>query len=335
MRNAGRAMPALFLSVVVSCDDADSPRDPSESAAPVTQEGYVESSNGVRLFYWAVGSGPDTVVVLHGGPGLTLDYFAEDLVPLAEQNTLIFYDQRGSGRSTLVSDSAALAARTFGEDLEAVRDHFGLEQLTLLGHSWGAAVAAIYAEQHPERVGRLLIVGGVPVVRSGLVQAFNAVNTSRDSSTLQQMQELLEARAADPGDDGACRAYYTLWFVPFFADTAAASRSKGDFCAGTAESRRNKMENVDRYTMASLGEWNWRELLGTITAPALVIHGTEDVFSVASAREWVAALPNARLLLLEGIGHFPYLEAPESFFPAVNEFIQGGWPEAAEDRAAG
>jgi proline iminopeptidase len=330
MKNFSRGVPSILLALVASCDQGGSPPDPGEFAAPIVQEGYVESSDGVSLFYRAVGDGADTVVVLHGGPGLTLDYFADDLLPLAERSTLIFYDQRGTGRSTLVSDSAALAARAFGEDLEAVRNHFGLEQLTLLGHSWGAGVAAIYAQAHPERVGRLLLVGSVPVEQSGLAAAFDAVNASRDSTTLRLMREWREARVADPGDAAACRAYYTLWFIPFFGDTAAASRSKGDFCAGTAESRRNKMVSVDRYTMASLGAWDWRLTLRRLTAPALIIHGTADVFSVESAREWVAALPNARLLLLEGVGHFPYLEAPETFFAAAEAFIRGGWPAAAE-----
>lgn len=77
-------------------------------------------------------------------------------------------------------------------------------------------------------------------------------------------------------------------------------------------------------------KWDWRPTLSGLTAPALVIHGTEDVFPVERAREWVAALPNGRLLLLEGVGHFPYLEAPETFLEAAEDFIRGGWPTAAE-----
>ena len=66
-----------------------------------------------------------------------MEYVADDLESLAEHRTLLFYDQRGTGRSSLVSDAAALDAHRFGEDLEAVRRHVGLGQLTLLGHSWG------------------------------------------------------------------------------------------------------------------------------------------------------------------------------------------------------
>lgn len=296
---------------------------------PSVQEGYIDAGNDVRLFYRLLGSGTDTVVVLHGGPGFSMDYFADDLAPLAERHALLFYDQRGTGRSSLVSDSAALDGRRFAEDLEAIRRHFGIGRLTLLGHSWGAGVAALYAIRHPERIGRLLVVGPIPARRSELVEAFTALEASRDSVTRQRMQEWRQARVADPGDAAACRAYYALWFSAFYGDPSAAGRSKGDFCAGSPEARRNKMASVDRFTAASLGEWDWLPSLSAVMAPALVIHGTADPLPTPSARRWAAALPNGRLLLLEGVGHFPYLEVPDRFFDAVEEFLQGRWPVGA------
>ncbi|MFN2400082.1 MAG: alpha/beta fold hydrolase [Gemmatimonadaceae bacterium] len=303
---------------------------PLPSSALVEEEGYVDAGNGVRLFYRLVGSGRDTLVVIHGGPGLTMDYFAKDLEPLASRHALVFYDQRGTGRSSLVSDSASLDGQRFAEDLEAIRRHFALERVALLGHSWGAGVAALYASRYPERIGRLLIVDGLPLQRRQLVEAFEHLAAGRDSGTREDMKKWREARVANPGDAAACHAYYVLWFRPFFGDSAAAKRSKGDFCAGTPESRRNKISSVDRFTMASLGEWDWRPAVGQVTAPALVIHGTVDPLPIATAREWAASLPNGRLLSLEGIGHFPYLEAPESFFAAVDGFLRGSWPAEAQ-----
>jgi proline iminopeptidase len=297
---------------------------------PELQEGYVEAGGGVRLFYRLVGAKPDTVIVLHGGPGLTMEYLAADLTPLAANHTLLFYDQRGSGRSSLVSDSAALDGQRFAEDLEAIRQHFRLQRVTLLGHSWGAGVAALYAARYPDRIGRLLIVDGIPLRQQGLVQAFQALAAQRDSATRQQMEKWMALRRANPGDASACRAYYVLWFHPFFVDRAAMSRSQGDFCAGTPESRRNKIISVDRYVAASLGSWDWRPALRRVNAPALIVHGTADPLPPAGGREWAAALPDARLLLLQGVGHFPYLEAPEAFFTAVETFLRGSWPHGAE-----
>lgn len=333
MRYFARVILPLAITVLnVNCSGSGESGTPDEPVALTAREGYVDAGDGVRLFYRIVGTGSDTMVVIHGGPGLTMDYFAADLEPLAARHTLLFYDQRGTGRSSLVSDSASLDGQLFAEDLEVLRRHFGLERLTIFGHSWGAGVAALYAARYPERVGRLLIVGGIPMRRTQLVKTFEDLDASRDSATKRRMREAYEARVANPGDAAACRAYYVLWFIPFYGDSAAAHRSKGDFCAGSPEARRNKMSSVDRFTAASLGDWDWRPSLCSVTAPALVIHGTADVISVESAREWAAVLPNGRFLLLEGIGHFPYLEAPERFFAAVDQFLQGGWPEGAHAR---
>lgn len=307
---------------------------PRNTGLPAVRDGHVAAGGGVQLFYRMVGTGRDTVVVLHGGPGLSMDYFADDLTPLAERHALLFYDQRGTGRSTLVSDSAALDGQRFAEDLEAVRRHFGIGRLTLLGHSWGAGVAALYAARYPERVGRLLVVGPIPARRAELEEAFAALDARRDSVTRRRMQEWRQARRADPGDAEACRAYYVLWFSAFYGDSSAAGRSKGDFCAGSPEARRNKIVSVDRFVAASLGAWDWLPSLRALTAPALVIHGTADPLPVPSARQWAAALPNGRLLLLQGVGHFPYVEAPDRFFAAVEEFLLGRWPMGAQPVAA-
>lgn len=309
----------LFL-VLIHFSCTTSKRTPA--LLPKAHEGYVAAGNGVRLFYRLVGSGSDTVVVIHGGPGFTMDYFLEDLAPLATKHTLLFYDQRGTGRSTLVSDSISLDAQRFAEDLEAIRRHFGLKRLTLMGHSWGSAVVALYAANYPERLSRLIIVGGLPLQQDQLTEAFRRLEASRDSSTLQRMRELREARRSDPGNSEVCSAYYVLWFKPFYGNRSAATRSKGDFCAGTLESRRNKMNSVDRFTMASLGQWDWRSSLSQVRVPTLVIHGTLDPLPLEGARAWATVLPNARFLQLNGIGHFPYLEAPDQFFKAVDQFLR-------------
>lgn len=324
----------IVLSVVVgtisaACSNAEPDSEASVDTAPEVHEGFVEAGDDVRLFYRTVGSIGDTMVVIHGGPGFDMEYFAADLEPLADRMTLLFYDQRGAGRSSLVSDSVQLDARRFVDDLEALRMHFGLEKMTLFGHSWGAAVAALYTFEHPERVGRLLIVGGVPIRRAQLVDAFQQMAAGRDSTERRRMEERYEAHLADPGDAEACRAYYELWFRPFYRDPAAANRTRGDFCAGAPDALRNKVESVDRYTQASLGDWDWRPSAADVDAPTLVIHGTADPLPMAGSRDWARALPNARLLVLDGVGHFPYLEVPDAFFSAVSDFVQGEWPAEA------
>jgi proline iminopeptidase len=325
-------LPVLVLLLLQSSCTRSTPPPPAVSGLlPMVEEGFADAEDDVRLFYRVVGTGRDTVIVIHGGPGLTMDYFADDLVPLAARgHVLVFYDQRGSGRSSLVSDSAALTGDHFAEDLEAIRRHFGLERVTLLGHSWGAGVVALFAARHPQRVGRVVIVGAIPMQRDELTEAFRALAASRDGTTRQQLREAAETWRADPGNPAACRAYHALWFVPFYGDATAAARTNGDFCAGPPDALRNSLRNVGRFTMASLGEWDWRPVLRRVTAPVLVIHGTVDPLPVNSAREWAAVLPNARFLPMDGIGHFPYVEAPERFFADVDAFLHGRWPQGAQ-----
>jgi proline iminopeptidase len=323
----------LSLSLSLLCATCVRTGPPRPGAGQVTQavrQGYVDAADGVRLFYRMIGTGRDTVVVLHGGPGFSLSYLADDLSRLAQGHVLLFYDQRGTGRSTLVTDSAALDAERFAGDLEAVRRHFGLGRLTLLGHSWGAGVAALYAARYPERVGRLLVVDGISVRRAYHAPALDSLNARRDSVSQRRLLELSATRLANPGDSAACRAYYDLFFQPAFVDSAAAHRSRGDFCAGPPEALANKVRSVDRFTLRSLGEWDWRPALRALAAPALVMRGTADHIPLESAREWAAALPNGRLLQLQGSGHFPYLDVPDRFFAAAEAFLQGGWPPGAE-----
>jgi proline iminopeptidase len=328
-RVAALVLPILLVSLVSGCTAGAAPPAASSGLVPSVREGFVDTGDGVRLFYRMVGTGGDTVVVIHGGPGLSMRYFGADLARLAEDHTLLFYDQRGTGRSTLVREGDALTGERFATDLEALRRAFGLERLTLLAHSWGAGVVALYAERYPERVGRTIIVGGIPAQRTELTRANDALAAARDSVTRRQLREWRDARMADPTDVKACREYYRLWFHPYFADPRVAERSVVDVCSDSAESLRNKVESVDRYTMASLGDWDWRPALRRVTAPTLLIHGTADPLPLENARAWAAVMPDARLLRLDGIGHFPYIEAADTFFAAVHAFLRGRWPDGA------
>jgi pimeloyl-ACP methyl ester carboxylesterase len=73
-----------------------------------------------------------------------------------------------------------------------------------------------------------------------------------------------------------------------------------------------------------------RPELQAITAPTLIVHGEDDAIPLASSREITAAIPNARLLVLPGVGHFPHVEQPDAFFGPVDTFLSGSWPDASE-----
>src|SRR2546430_17677483 len=110
--------------------------------------------NGVGSYRRRVGDGPPPVVVLHGGPGAHHDYLLPQYDRLAHGRTLLYYDQRGGGRSPVPRDTP-VGWREHVADLEALRDHWGLDRVALLRYSLGRPVAPLLALAHPARIDRL------------------------------------------------------------------------------------------------------------------------------------------------------------------------------------
>src|SRR5207249_740851 len=130
------------------------------AAEPTPAVAATVELDGVRLFTRRAGDGPP-VVVLHGGPGAHHDYLLPQYDLLARGRTLLYYDQRGGGRSPVGRDTP-VGWREHVADLEALRRHWSIDRLTLLGYSWGGLLAVLYWLEHPQRVERLALVSPAP-----------------------------------------------------------------------------------------------------------------------------------------------------------------------------
>ena len=108
-----------------------------------TKQRPVTVGDGITVSVREAGTGAP-IIALHGGPGFR-DYLAPDLEPLTSSFRVISYDQRGSGHSTVVTEPTLLTAPAFVADLDRVRESLGMARVTLLGHPWGAGLAALYA----------------------------------------------------------------------------------------------------------------------------------------------------------------------------------------------
>lgn len=287
-----------------------------------TTEGYLTGADGVHLHYHTVGEGASSLVVLHGGPGLHMNYLVADLLPLASSRRLIFYDQRGAGQSPIVQDPSALAPEAYVRDLEHVRRYFGLEELTLLGHSWGAAVAVLYALEHPQRLKRLILHDPLPTRATPYLQQFVGNLMGRLSEAERVRLGEVAARWREATDPVAvAREYWSILGPAYFADPAAAARMKGDLSdapVGTVNPSR-----VYEATISGLGDWDWRDRIAALAVPTLVIHGASDPIPVEASQEWASILPSAQLVIVDGAGHFPHVEQPETFFRTVEGFLGG------------
>ncbi|MFL5522464.1 MAG: alpha/beta fold hydrolase [Gemmatimonadales bacterium] len=291
------------------------------------REGYVITPDSARLYYRVVGTRGDTIIAIHGGPGVDLESIAGDFAPLAERHVVIFYDQRGAGRSTLPRDTSSLNAEQQVRDLDAVRRYFRLAHVTLVAHSYGPLLAASYAIAHPDVVRRMVFFGPVPPRRGDFWKRFGQSMMARLDTT--QRKQLAEA-ARQLGDAtvdarAACRAYWTIAMRPRLAEpdrTLPLIRS--DLCGSAPAGIRYGLTTTNRVVMGSYGDWDLRAALASVPAPTLVVHGEEESIPMDLVTEWTTALPHARLLRVPRAAHFAYAERPELVWPAVEAFLKEG-----------
>jgi len=322
-----RLRPVLLAAAALLAGCAPAPRPSGADAAP--REGYLRAADSTRLYYRAEGSGPDTVVAIHGGPGVDLESIAGDFAPLAERHTVIFYDQRGAGRSDLPRDTARLGARQQVEDLEAVRRHFGLGRMALVAHSYGPLLAATYALAHPDRVRGMVFFGPVPPRRGDFFRRFGADLTARlDRESLRRLGEAGRVMT-DPASDTAavrraCRVYWEIGVRPRVADPERGpSRVRSDLCGSDPNGIRYGMATTNPVVFGSYGDWDLREGLRTLRVPTLVVHGEAEAIPMDLVEEWTTALPDARLFRVPGAAHFAYAERPDLVWPEVERFLAG------------
>lgn len=320
----------LVLAVAIACaGESSEPAEPAiDPAAPV--EGTLVGAEGARLFYQVVGVGPDTLFVLHGGPGAGIGSVRPDFEPLAERHTLVFYDQRGGGRSELPADTTLLDRRTFVEDLDAVRRHFGAERMILLAHSFGAILAAQYAIEHPQRVERMILHGATGPSRDRAAEVARRSGSSRDPATDARLREAMEVLISGSAEDpvAACREYEGL-LREKAAGEGSPSGWKGTTCAADPEAVRYAYRYTARLTPMSFGDWDYTCAMGDVEAPLLVVYGDRDSLGLAQQEAWAAAAPNGRLVTVPNAGKGAAGDRPEVVFAAIDAFLAGGWPAAA------
>lgn len=274
------------------------------------------SSDGTRLAYTEVGSGP-RLVCLPGGPGRASAYL-EDLGGLSANRTLVLLDTRATGHSEVPADPSTLRFDRLADDVEALREHLGEDRVDLLGHSAGCLVAQAYAAAHPERVRSLVLVTPSDRLQGGSREDVAAIREARsDEPWYAEAAEAQEALAyANPAQQQSLvRAtrpfFYGRWDErtqahAATADTQSSRRAELGFGAG--------VEQVDVPAMLAA--------LAELEAPVLVVGGERDALTgVASVHAVAGSFPAAQTEVLPGAGHFPWVDEPESFRTAVADFL--------------
>jgi proline iminopeptidase len=296
---------------------------PAVPGLPTTEE-FVPGAEGTRLFCRIVGTGPTPIVFVHGGPGLGIEDGALDLEQIAANGfRFVEYDQRGGGRSELVPREK-LGIEYHVRDLEAIRQHFRLERMNLIGLSWGSAIVARYVADHSRNVARVVFLS--PMSPTEELDRRRTAHFRSLMTKAELEQEMMVGKqiptAADSEVAGLCRKFFAFTDRLYVADLEHLHRARGDICSYSPGAIRAGFETGEA-DIASLGRWNWRPLLARINAEALVVEGEMTNVPLEDARSWAEWLPHAKLLLIPGAGHQAWLDAPEAVIHDISDFLQG------------
>lgn len=292
-------------------------------AGPISArtDGFVTTDDGVRLYYVEKGSGPDVLIA-----PLALYLEPHLLDRLSKKMRVVFYDPRNRGQSDRADLSSISLDRQI-QDLEALRDALGIENMALLGWSaWGMEMA-VYTLRHPDRITRLIQMSPIPPAASITREKGSERAEIIDRAALETLDRRNDAGEFVEIPDEFCRLRYAITDPASFADTRLA-KMVPDICVHENEWR----DNIQPYFGAlfrSYGEYDLRDDLKALKIPRLIIHGLEDGIPLEGAEAWVAGHPEARLLILSPSGHLPYIEKKEAVIEAIESFLGGEWPKGA------
>jgi len=279
------------------------------------------NSNGLKLYYEIEGEG-HAVVLLSGGPGLSHEYL-QPLRALASDAQLVFFDQRGTGRS----DKANLQDYTVEanvEDIEQLRRELQLDSCILFGHSWGGMLAQAYALKYPAHVSKLILAdtfSSVTELNLSLMRMRNAVpEATRTIYDRYEQEGLYKDRDRYPDE---YQAGLEIAYEPVFISVPPPEYLQDVFSKLTYDVYRVMWGEESEFKVTgTLTQFDVTHRLPEIRVPTLVIVSTSDIPTVAMAQQTAQLIPDARLEVFEHSRHFPFIEEPDKFFNVIRQFIQ-------------
>ncbi len=277
----------------------------------------------LELGYSVSGSG-EVLVLLSGGPGDPCDYLRDSHKNLTKTFTCVALDQRGTGKSKLeLQNTSTLDARKFVDDLEALREHLKLEQLNLLGHSWGANLAMLYAAVHPTRAAKVAAIAPGPIndlMGSVAGSNFNRGFSSADFAELVKLRELRQV-AFEAGNLEELRALHQSSATRFWTRNAIFSNeARAKFNAVFSADEFNP--TVNKLAWKSYSSLNPEHLLSNITTDLLVLYGFQDFEPITQAYLIREKVPHAKLEFINDCGHVPWLEQAKTYYDTINLFFK-------------
>ncbi|HET7083037.1 MAG TPA: alpha/beta fold hydrolase, partial [Candidatus Limnocylindria bacterium] len=260
--------------------------------------------------------GRGSPLLISGGPQLGHPYLRR-LDALSDEHEIIYYDARGTGGSQL-GDASQLTLGGAVEDLASLRAALGFARWSVLGHSLGGHVAYLYASAHPDTIQSLILVDtGPPLDEDEGAELWGAMQAKRTPEDDAELKRIGASDAFAAREPRAVERYILNIYTPFFRERGTVATLDLGFTEMTAA---NAVDYEDRL-VASLSDQDPLGSLARVTCPTLVVHGEHDPIPVAFSRFLADRIADARLVVIPGGGHFPFIEEPEPFERAVREFL--------------
>lgn len=289
------------------------------------QEQRISAGSG-SLYAREIGQG-EPILVLHGGPDLDSAYLLPDLDRLADLYRLVYFDQRGRGKSAQWVRADEVSLTTDVDDIERVRQHFDMESPTLLAHSWGAVLALEYALRYPTRVSRLILMNPAPA-SSADAALLRKAYTAQMGNALERQRAIVSGQAYQEGDPQSVTERYRIHFTHAIAKKEHYdSMMRAMRAAFVAQGPVGILKA--RAVQDRLMEETWQQptydlmsRVAELQIPALVVRGSRDFIPRQIAEHLSGALPLARMVTIEDCGHFVYMECPAAVRMALLDFAR-------------
>jgi len=254
-----------------------------------------------------------TAFLIHGGPGADHTGYKETCTPLAERMQLVYFDHRGQGRSSK-TDAQKYHLDDNVEDLEALREHLGLESIVSIGTSYGGMVAMAHAARYPKSVSHLVLI--VTAAHSGLVKRAQEIAAERGTAEqIKQCENLFAGRLDTP--EKVLRfdeVMGPLYSHKYDRALARVGRARGIVCADALRQAWGPG--------GFLRDFDLRPELGWIAAPTLILAARHDWISAPEFSEEIhGGIPGSDLRVFEESGHAIFADEPQGVLDAISGFV--------------
>ena len=332
-----KIIPFILGSIVLlftGCVQNSEKKGTSENSSNnlyVTEQGFVDA-NGVLIYYEAFGKG-EPLVILHGGPGASHDYFLPYLLPLARTNRLIFIDERGSGRSQKAEKASDYTVENMVEDVEAIRKELKLGKISLLGHSCGGVLAEAYALKYQENLTHLILCSTFHSTKK-MNEVLRNIKAKMAPELRIRIEKMEKEGLYGHGKDYEKNRYTSEYMIAAWGEGYFPYLYQNHPDPNYDPVANGNMSwDVYREMWGSNGEYvidgnltsvEYGDQLPTVKVPTLITAGDNDECDPSLSREMNEKIAGSKLVIFPKSGHMTFVDQPALFITAVDEFLHPG-----------